>query len=92
MLDHMTNIAYGYKDAFYELYRLTRMACTVPMKTASAECLFSGCSLKRIETYLSTTTSDERFNSSGDAVDSLESRDEQEILTYEQVLDIYDVH
>ena len=53
MVYHMTKSADGYKDAFYELCRLTRIACTIPITTASAK-------KKRIETYLSTTMSDEQ--------------------------------
>jgi hypothetical protein len=65
------NFVYGYKDAFYEISRLTRIACTIPITTASAERSFS--SLKRIKTYLRTTMSDERLTSSGDAVNSLQT-------------------
>ena len=82
MFDHMTNIADGYKYAFYELYRLTKIACTIPISTASVECSFNA--LKRIKT--STTMTDERFDSS---VDSLESPDKPKILIYEQVLDMF---
>jgi len=39
--NHMTKIADGYKDEFYELCRLTKITCTFPITTASAERSFS---------------------------------------------------
>jgi len=47
------------KDALYELCRLARIACTIPITTASAERSFS--SWKRIKTHLRTTMCNERL-------------------------------
>ena len=48
--NHKTEIADGYKDALYELCHLTKIACTIPITTASAERSFSA--LKMFKTYM----------------------------------------
>lgn len=50
-----------YEDAFYELKRLIKIACTIPVSTAEAERSFS--SLKLIKTHLRTTMTDSRLSS-----------------------------
>ena len=83
-----TNFADGYKDAFYELCRLTRIACTIPITTASAERSFSA--LKRVKTYLRTTMSDERLTHL--AILSIHSRRAKN-LDLELVVDMFiDMH
>jgi len=52
MFNHMTEIADGYKHASYELRRLTRIAPTIPITTASAERSFSA--LKILRPYHTT--------------------------------------
>ncbi len=56
-----TNFTEHYKEAFYEINRLAKIACTIPITTAEAERSFSA--LKRIKTYLRTTMSNERLSS-----------------------------
>ena len=79
-----TNFADGYKDAFYELCRLTRIACTIPITTASAERSFSA--LKRVKTFLRTTMSDERLTHL--AMLSIHSRRAKN-LDLERVVDMF---
>lgn len=79
-----SNFADGYKDAFYELCRLARIACTIPITTASAERSFS--SLKRIKTYLRTTMCDERLTDL--AMLSIHSRRAKSI-DLERVVDMF---
>ena len=52
MFNHMTKIADRYKDAFYELCCLTKIACTIPLTTASAERSCNCSALKIFTTYM----------------------------------------
>lgn len=79
-----THFVEGYSDAFYELCRLTKIACTIPITTASAERSFS--TLKRIKTYLRTRMIDERLTHL--AVLSIHSRRAQN-LDLERVVDMF---
>ena len=79
-----TNFADGYQDAFYELCRLTRIACTIPITTASTERSFSV--LKRVKTYLRTTMSDKRLTHL--AMLSIHSRRAKN-LDLERVVDMF---
>lgn len=79
-----SNFADGYKDAFYELCRLSRIACTIPITTASAERSFSA--LTRIKSYLRTAMSDERLSNL--AVLSIHSTRAQN-LDLERVVDMF---
>ena len=52
-----------YKDAFHELYRLCKIAITLPVSSASCERSFSA--LKRIKTYLRNSMTDSRLSDLG---------------------------
>lgn len=49
------------KDVFFYVYKLLKLAITVPFTSASVERSFSG--LKRIETYLRNSMTQQRLNS-----------------------------
>ena len=59
-----------YREVFFELFRLCKIAVTLPVSSASCERSFS--TLKLIKTFLRSTTTDERFSYLG--VLSIESR------------------
>lgn len=59
-----------YKEVFFELYRLCKIAVAIPVSTASCERSFS--TLKLVKTYLRSTMNDKRLSSLG--VLSIESR------------------
>jgi len=71
-----------YDDAFYELSRLLRIACTMPVTSLASERSFS--CLKLINTHLRTTMLDERLSSL--AVLSMHSERVNE-LDFEKVID-----
>lgn len=59
-----------YREVFFELFRLCKIAVTFPVSSASCECSFS--TMKLIKTFLQSTTTDERLSDLG--VLSIESR------------------
>ncbi len=59
-----------YREVFFELFRLCKIAVTLPVSSASCERSFS--TLKLIKTFLRSTTTDERLSDLG--VLSIESR------------------
>uniref|UniRef100_A0A671TYV4 TTF-type domain-containing protein n=1 Tax=Sparus aurata TaxID=8175 RepID=A0A671TYV4_SPAAU len=59
-----------YKDVFFELFRLCKIAVAIPVSSASCERSFS--TLKRVKTCLRSTISDERLSNLG--VLSIESK------------------
>ncbi|KAL6481128.1 hypothetical protein MHYP_G00092080 [Metynnis hypsauchen] len=59
-----------YKEVFFELYRLCKIAVAIPVSTASCERSFS--TLKLVKTYLRSTMNDERLSNLG--VLSIESK------------------
>ena len=50
----------SYKDAFYEMYKVLQIACTIPVSSSEAERSFS--CLKLIETHLRTTMAEQRLS------------------------------
>src|SRR5688572_14780027 len=54
------NFCTSYKDAFYEMYKLLQIACTIPVSSSEAERSFS--CLKLIETHLRTTMAEQRLS------------------------------
>jgi hypothetical protein len=54
------NFVTRYKDAFFELYTLSKIACTIPVSSSEAERTFS--CLKLIKTHLRTTMAEERLS------------------------------
>lgn len=59
-----------YKEVFFELFKLCKIAVSIPVSTASCELSFSA--LKLVKTYLRSTMSDDRLSNLG--VLSIESR------------------
>ncbi len=59
-----------YKEVFFELFKLCKIAVSIPVSTASCERSFSA--LKLVKTYLRSTMSDDRLSNLG--VLSIESR------------------
>ncbi|KAK0138888.1 hypothetical protein N1851_024561 [Merluccius polli] len=59
-----------YKDVFFELFRLCKIAVAIPVSSASCERSFS--TLKRVKTCLRSTITDERLSNLG--VLSIESK------------------
>ncbi|XP_040890423.1 zinc finger MYM-type protein 1-like isoform X2 [Toxotes jaculatrix] len=59
-----------YKEVFFELYRLCKIAVAIPVSTAACERSFS--TLKLVKTYLRSTMNDDRLSNLG--VLSIESR------------------
>lgn len=59
-----------YKDVFFELFRLCKIAVAIPVSSASCERSLS--TLKRVKTCLRSTISDERLSNLG--VLSIESK------------------
>ncbi len=81
---NFTNFIEKYKEAFFELHRLSRIAATIPITTASAERSFS--TLKLIKTYLRTTMSNERLSNL--AMLALH-KDRAKYLDLDRVVDIF---
>ncbi|KAK6291533.1 hypothetical protein J4Q44_G00382990, partial [Coregonus suidteri] len=52
-----------YKEVFFHLFKLCRIAISIPVSTASCEQSFSA--LKLVKTYLRSTMSDERLSNLG---------------------------
>ncbi|XP_035986697.1 zinc finger MYM-type protein 1-like isoform X1 [Fundulus heteroclitus] len=52
-----------YKEVFFELYRLCKIAVAIPVSTASCERSFS--TLRRVKTYLRSTMNDDRLSNLG---------------------------
>ncbi len=52
-----------YREVFFELFRLCKIAVTLPVSSASCERSFS--TLKLIKTFLRSTTTDERLSDLG---------------------------
>ena len=73
-----------YKEAFHELYRLCKIAVTIPVTSASAERSFS--SLNLIKSYLRNAMSDERLSNLG--VINIERKRSNEI-NLEEFVDIF---
>ena len=73
-----------YKEAFHELFRLCKIAVTIPATSASAERRFS--SLKGIKTYLRSTMTHDRISNLG--VLSIERR-RSDHLDMEEFVDIF---
>ncbi|KAF7661240.1 hypothetical protein LDENG_00266520 [Lucifuga dentata] len=59
-----------YKEVFFELFKLCKIAAALPVSTASCERSFS--TLKLVKTHLQSTMADERLSNLG--VLSIESR------------------
>ncbi len=59
-----------YKEVFFELFKLCKIAVSIPVSTASCERSFSA--LKLVKTYLRSTMSDDRLSNLGFL--SIESR------------------
>ena len=53
------NFVTQYKDAFFELYTLSKTACTIPVSSSEAEKTFS---CLKLETHLRTTIAEERLS------------------------------
>ena len=73
-----------YKEAFHELYRLCKIAVTVPVTSASSERSFSA--LSRIKSYLRNAMTDERLSNLG--IINIERRRSSE-LDLEEFVDIF---
>uniref|UniRef100_A0A4W5L160 HAT C-terminal dimerisation domain-containing protein n=1 Tax=Hucho hucho TaxID=62062 RepID=A0A4W5L160_9TELE len=52
-----------YKEVFFELFKLCKIAVSIPVSTASCEQSFSA--LKLVKTYLRSTMSDDRLSNLG---------------------------
>uniref|UniRef100_A0A3B1JDS8 HAT C-terminal dimerisation domain-containing protein n=1 Tax=Astyanax mexicanus TaxID=7994 RepID=A0A3B1JDS8_ASTMX len=72
-----------YKEVFFELYKLCKVAVSIPVTTASCERSFS--TLKLVKTYLRSTMTDERLSNLG--VLSIESR-RAKTLNLEEFVDL----
>ncbi|XP_022529426.2 zinc finger MYM-type protein 1 isoform X1 [Astyanax mexicanus] len=73
-----------YKEVFFELYKLCKVAVSIPVTTASCERSFS--TLKLVKTYLRSTMTDERLSNLG--VLSIESR-RAKTLNLEEFVDLF---
>lgn len=73
-----------YKDAFHELYRLCKIAVTIPVTSASSERSFSA--LNRIKSYLRNAMTDERLSNLG--IINIERKRSKE-LDLEEFVDIF---
>lgn len=73
-----------YKEVFFELFKLCKIAVSIPVSTASCELSFSA--LKLVKTYLRSTMSDDRLSNLG--VLSIESR-RAKALSLDEFADLF---